>query len=151
MACFCFMNYYICKKRNDDEFVRPTSDPIFRRKMSRAAISFAKLPTLKTEMMVHYDEETKEMNMHTLERRLQESCPALSPRRKGAITLANPIPLVKQNFMKVNRFIKNEEDLYELDDNEIIDKLSYFTGILNLWYALSLYERYKTFIFFHFF
>lgn len=151
MACFCFLNYYIFKKKNDDEFIRQANDPIFRRKNSRPMISLAKLPTLKTEIMVNHEDEQKEMNMFTLERRLQESCPALSPRRKGAITLGNPIPLVKQNFMKLHRFIQNEEELYELDDNEIIDKLSNFTGILNLWYTMSLYERlYNTFNYYYF-
>jgi len=52
------------------------------------------------------------------------------------------VNLIKPLYKKVLRKPICDEDLKELDDNEIMDNLVNFTGVLNLWHSLSFQDRF---------
>lgn len=135
------MNYYYCEnKKNIENENLLLKDPTYRKQTTRPTISYLALPTIRTDLITYTeDDETNEQQFQRLERKIQETMITISPTNKNRKTVA----ILKPNFLKVSNKVKNRSALLNMDDIEIIDKLSNFTGVLNLWYCLSINERFK--------
>ena len=107
-------------------------------------MTFTKLPTLRTLVSIReIYQRNSEINYASFDKKFAESQKMGSPKRlKQSQTQESVVLLIKPNYQKVLRRPICDEDLKELDDNEIMENLINFAGVLNLWRSLSFQDRF---------
>lgn len=104
-------------------------------------LTSSKLPTLKhMKSAKEIEIESVSIKKSKLDKNMLESQIATSPsNKKNKENLQ--IPMMKENYLKILGHPKTDEEIKELDDNDIIDKLTHFTGFLKIWNSLPLRDQ----------
>lgn len=103
-------------------------------------ITISKLPILKSIAALENNEFKNVFKNKNIEERVRESQYCLDPKKNRNKEISGTI-LLKPNALKNSNELKTEEELTLMDDNEIIEELTNFTGVMQLWYSMSLNER----------
>jgi len=124
--------------QNKGEEERQIFDPLYQRKASKQIILSSRNPTLKSVASFAEMEFAHVFNNPNIDKKIRDSECVITPkikREKIKIAIINP------DFQKTNKKPKTDEELKDMDDNDIIEQLINFTGVMNLWYCLNLQER----------
>ena len=134
-AFYYFLNFYIAVK-NPDEGERRMSNPIYQKKISQRMMTLTKcLPSSSIKGL----ESQSALDFTNLEQRIRDSHYFKGPNKKKEKLI---IPVIKPYFLKKTQTATNDDELKQMDDNEIIGNLTNFTGVMNLWYSMSLQDRF---------
>lgn len=143
-AFYYFLNFYLAQ-RKASEGDRKMTDPVYQRKETKQMINvniITRLPTLKSTATIHDLEFKTVFKNQNLEQRMIESKYCVTPQSKKEKMEKSIAPLIRPDI-KNKLKQKTDEELKQLDDNEIIEQLTNFTGVMNLWYSLNLQERFE--------
>jgi len=125
-------------KKQPPEMGRTPADTTYKKKLTRMPITFTNLPILKPTTMTNIDYE-KENGIINLDEKIRET-EYIIPKihRKDKLRYH----IIKLQYQRINIAMKSDEQLMEMDDNDIIEKLTNFTGVMNFWSSLNFNERF---------
>ena len=120
-----------------DEIINK-NEPLFHQ--SHNLLATYRTPTMRSTSL--FDEETANgINLFNLNQIILESQCCVSPTTKKTHKEKKTIHIIKTSYKKIMKKPKTLEELKEIDDNEIINLLCNFPGVLNLWYSLPNKDR----------
>ena len=124
---FYFLYFYTCNANTEEN----DNDPIFKKSQAKHLNTLVQMPTLKT--IATGNESPRKID----EMGESDGYNLASPRRK------NKYPMIKLEFITAHtkkplRF----EELKKMDDNELIQLMCNFTGLLNIWNSLHANDRF---------
>ena len=147
-AFYYFLNFYLAQ-RKASEGDRKITDPVYQRKETKQMINvnfITRLPTLKSTATIIDSEFKTVFKNQNLDERMRDSQYCITPQTKKEKIEKLIAPIIRPDIKNTLKQ-KNDEELKQLDDNEIIEELTNFTGAMNLWYSLNLQERFENLFF----
>lgn len=133
---YYFLNFYLGREKASNG-MRKISNPIYKRRHTKQMIAISNSPNhspvLKSITIINDLEFKNVFKNYNIQERVLEC-------HQSFIEPKNNTPLMTSAFLK-KKALKTEEEFTQMDDNDIINELTNFTGVMRLWHSMSLNEK----------